>query len=71
MTLNAVAAEFGITALKARKLLITVGVYGIALSWQIAELYASGHTVNQIIAATGLSRASVHSYLRTQRFRVT
>ena len=30
--LNAVAAEFGITALKARKLLITAGVYSTALS---------------------------------------
>lgn len=28
---NAVAAEFGITALKARKLLITAGVYSTAL----------------------------------------
>ncbi len=33
--LNAVAAEFEITALKARKLLITSGVYSTALSRQI------------------------------------
>lgn len=38
--LNAVAAEFGITALKARKLLITAGVYSTAVSRQVAELYA-------------------------------
>ena len=30
--LNAVAVEFGMTALKARKLLITAGVYSTALS---------------------------------------
>ena len=51
--LNAVATEFGITALKARKLLITAGVYSTALSRQ----------VDQIMKITGLSRASVHSYL--------
>ena len=36
--LNAVAAQFGITALKARKLLITAGVYSTSLSRQIARL---------------------------------
>lgn len=61
--LNAVAAEFGITALKARKLLITAGVYSTALSRQIAELQSKKMKVEQIMALTGLSRASVHSYL--------
>lgn len=61
--LNAVAAEFGITALKARKLLITAGVYSTALSRQVAELYTDGAKVDQIMKLTGLSRASVHSYL--------
>ena len=61
--LNAVAAEFGITALKARKLLITAGVYSTALSRQVAELNAGGTKVDQIMKITGLSRASVHSYL--------
>lgn len=61
--LNAVAAEFGITALKARKLLITAGVYSTALSRQIAELHAAGVEISRIMEATGLSRASVHSYL--------
>lgn len=61
--LNAVAAEFGITALKARKLLITAGVYSTALSRQIAELQSKKMKVEQIMSATGLSRASVHSYL--------
>lgn len=61
--LNAVATEFGITALKARKLLITAGVYSTALSRQVAELHASGVEISQIMKITGLSRASVHSYL--------
>ncbi len=61
--LNAVAAEFGITALKARKLLITAGVYSTALSRQVAELQSKKAKLEQIMSATGLSRASIHSYL--------
>ena len=61
--LNAVAAAFGMTALKARKLLITAGVYSTALSRQVAELYASGVEISRIMKLTGLSRASIHSYL--------
>ena len=47
--LNAVAAEFGITALKARKLLITAGVYSTALSRRIAELAAAGYKIEQMM----------------------
>ena len=61
--LNAAAAEFGITALKARKLLITAGVYSTALSCQIAKLYSNGAKIEQMMKITELSRASVHSYL--------
>lgn len=61
--LNAVAAEFGITALKARKLLITAGVYSTHLSRMIMELHTSGTGIDRIMKTTGLSRASVHSYL--------
>ena len=61
--LNAVAAEFGITALKARKLRITAGVYSTALSRQVAELHDGGVEISRIMKLTGLSRASVHSYL--------
>ena len=61
--LNAVAAEFGITALKARKLLITAGVYSTALSRQIAKLQSKKMKLEQIMSTTGLGRASVHSYL--------
>ena len=61
--LNAVAAEFSITALKARKLLITAGVYSTALSRQVTELHIGGAEISQIMKTTDLSRASVHSYL--------
>ena len=61
--LNAVAAQFGITSLKARKLLITAGVYSTALSRRIAELHSNGAEIERIMKITGLSRASVHSYL--------
>ncbi len=61
--LNAVAAEFDMTALKARKLLITAGVYSTALSRQVMELHTRGARIDQIMKITGLSRASVHSYL--------
>lgn len=61
--LNAVAAEFGITALKARKLLITAGVYSTRLGRLVLELYDSSTGVDQIMKITGLGRASVHSYL--------
>ena len=61
--LNAVAAEFGMTALKARKLLVTAGVYSTALSRRVMELHNGGAGIDSIMEATGLSRASVHSYL--------
>lgn len=61
--MDTVAEAFGITALKARKLLITAGVYSTALSRQIAELQSKKMKLEQIMSATGLSRASVHSYL--------
>ena len=61
--LNAVAAEFSITALKARKLLLTAGVYSTALSRQVMGLNVDGVEISRIMKITGLSRASVHSYL--------
>lgn len=61
--LNIVAAEFGMTALKARKLLITAGVYSTALSRQVTELHDGGVEISRIMKITGLSRASIHSYL--------
>ena len=58
-----VAEEFGITPLKVRKLLITGGAYRTPISEQILALHHEGNTIAQIQKTTGLSRASVHSYL--------
>ena len=63
ISLNEVAAEFAITAMKARKLLITAGVYSTEISREIQSLYASGKKIPEIQRIVGLSRASVHSYL--------
>ena len=62
-SLNEVAAEFGITAMKARKLLITAGVYSTGLSRKIQSLYSSGRSISEIQSIMGLSRSSIHSYL--------
>lgn len=63
VSLNEVAAEFDITAMKARKLLITAGVYSTELSRKIQFLHESGKKISEIERIVGLSRASVHSYL--------
>ena len=63
MTLNEAAALFGITSLKARKILITAGVYSTAVSRKVQDLYRSGRNVAEIGRILNLSKASVHSYL--------
>ncbi len=63
MTLNEAAAQFGITSLKARKILITAGVYSTAVSREVQDLYRRGRSVAKIGRILNLSRASVHSYL--------
>ncbi len=63
MTLNEAAAQFGITSLKARKILITAGVYSTAVSREVQDLYRRGRSVEEIGRILDLSRASIHSYL--------
>ena len=63
VSLHDVADEFDITVMKARKLLITGGLYSTSLSRKIQELHADGLTVAQITEKTGLKRASINSYL--------
>ena len=63
ISLNEVAAEFGITAMKARKLLITAGVHSTELSREIQSLYSSGRSISEIQSIMGLRRSSIHSYL--------
>lgn len=63
VSLREVAAEFDITLLKVRKILITVGAYTTDISDQVQDLGQQGKTIPEIMGITGLSRASVHSYL--------
>ena len=63
VSLHDVVAEFNITVMKARKLLITGGLYSTSLSCKVQELHAQGLTVAQITEQTGLKRASINSYL--------
>lgn len=67
MYLNLLAEEFGLTPLKARKLLITSGVYETPTSYQVNELYKSGKSVKEIQTLMGLSAASVSGYLPYQK----
>ncbi len=62
-TLGSVAESMGTTILRARKLLITAGVYSTSLSRRVQELDREEMTTTQIMEATKLSKASVHSYL--------
>ena len=62
-SLRHVAEEFDFTHLKARKLLITAGVYHTDISDQVNQLKKDGKKIPEIMAITGLKRASVHSYL--------
>lgn len=63
VSLHDVAAEFDITVMKARKLLITGGLYSTSLSRKVQELHDQGLTVAQITEQTGLKCASINSYL--------
>ena len=57
------AEELNITLLKLRKLLITAGVFTSDICTEINELRKQRKSVPEIMKITGLSRASVHSYL--------
>lgn len=63
VSLRDVAAEYEITILKARKILITAHMFSTDTSRNIQQLANEGKSIPEIIALTGLSRASVHSYL--------
>ena len=59
ISLHDVADRFDITVMKARKLLITGGLYSTTISRRVQELHAQGLTVAQITEETGLKRASI------------
>ena len=57
------AAEFHVTPMKMRKLLITAGVYSTDKSRFIGELHAEGKSASEIQAITGLKKSSINGYL--------
>lgn len=67
-SLRSVCDEFGISIPKARKLLITAGVFSTEQSRRVAALTAENKTLAEIMALTGLSRSSVSSYLPYRKF---
>lgn len=62
-SINSVAEEMGTTALRVRKFLITANMYSTAISRHVQELDTAGESVETIMKATGLGKASVYSYL--------
>ena len=63
VSLRDVAKEYNITILKARKILITSEAYSTNTSRTVRSLYQEGLRIPEIMEKTGLSRASVHSYI--------
>ena len=61
--LRSLADELNISLLKLRKLLITADVFTSDICTEINDLHQSGKKIPEIMKLTGLSRASVHSYL--------
>ena len=62
-SLRSLADELNISLLKLRKLLITADVFTSDICTEINDLHQSGKKIPEIMKLTGLSRASVHSYL--------
>ena len=62
-SLRSLADELDISLLKLRKLLITADVFTSDICTEINDLHQSGKKIPEIMKLTGLSRASVHSYL--------
>lgn len=63
VSLRDVANKFNITVMKARKILITAGLYSTATSRKVQGLLSQGMTVAQIMEETGLKKSSVNSYI--------
>ena len=62
-SLRSLATELNMTLLKLRKLLITAGIFTSDICMEVNQLHEQGKTIPEIMKITGLSRASVHSYL--------
>ncbi|MBQ9263286.1 MAG: hypothetical protein IJ189_03640 [Clostridia bacterium] len=62
-SLNYVADEMNTTILRVRKLLITADYFSTVLSRTVQGMIRKGMTVEEVMAATGLGKASVYSYI--------
>lgn len=62
-SLNEVAEEMEITSVKARKLLISGGMYSTELSRKVQEMEKAGMKIEEIVEKTQLKQSSVYSYL--------
>lgn len=62
-SLRAVADQLNTTILRTRKLLITAEYYSTEISRLVRSLTDAGVGIEEIMAATGLKRASINSYL--------
>ena len=63
LSIRQIAEELDMTILKVRKILISAGVFSSEICDRIIELKKEGKEIPEIQKITGLSRASVHSYL--------
>ena len=62
-SLNFVASEMETTILRVRKLLISADYYSTVLSRTVQDMVRRGMSVEDVMAATGLGKASVYSYI--------
>ena len=62
-SLRSMADQLNTTILRVRKLLITAEYFSTKTSRTVQALVAEGKSVEEIMAVTGLGRASVNSYL--------
>lgn len=62
-SLLTIADELNLNPIKVRKLLIIAGIYESEIVDEVLQLHKEGKSVPKIKSVTGLSRASVNSYL--------
>lgn len=62
-SIRSVADELKTTILRVRKLLITAEYYSTNTSRTVQELMAEGRSIEEIMEASGLKKASINSYL--------
>lgn len=63
VSIREVSKEFDMSILKVRRILITAGKYTTETSRQVQMLIEKGQSVLEVMKNTGLSKASVQSYL--------